>query len=95
MPQSDTVNQRIVLVARPRGTPTQQDFRLDEVAVQTSNEGQVLLRTLYLSLDSYMRSLTNEVEPTFAPSVRLGEPVAGGRVSRVDGSNHPRYAPAT
>jgi NADPH-dependent curcumin reductase len=33
---------RVVLAARPRGLPTPQDFRLDEAAVPTPNEGQVL-----------------------------------------------------
>jgi NADPH-dependent curcumin reductase CurA len=41
MPQSDTVNRRVV-AARPRGLPTAQDFRLDEATVPTPKEGQVL-----------------------------------------------------
>ncbi len=91
MPQSDAVNRRVVLAARPRGLPTPQDLRLDEAAVPTPNEGQVLLRTLYLSLDPYMRELMNEVGPTYAPSVRLGEPMAGGTVNRVIASKHPQF----
>jgi NADPH-dependent curcumin reductase len=91
MPQSDTIGRRIVLAARPRGLPTLQDFRLNEVAIPTPSEGQVLLRTLYLSLDPYMRSLMNEVGPTYAPSVRLGEPMAGGTVSRVLASKHSQF----
>jgi NADPH-dependent curcumin reductase len=91
MPQSDTVNRRVVLAARPRGLPTPQDFRLEEAAVPTPNEGQVLLRTLYLSLDPYMRGLMNEIGPTYAPSVRLGEPMAGGTVNRVVASKHPQF----
>ena len=50
-----------------------------------------LLRTLYLSLDPYMRELMNEVGPTYAPSVRLGEPMAGGTVNRVVASTHPQF----
>ena len=41
------------------------------------NEGQVLLRTLYLSVDPHMRQVMNEVGPKYAPSVRLGEPMVG------------------
>jgi NADPH-dependent curcumin reductase len=88
---TDTVNRRIVLAARPRGVPTTEAFRLDEVEVPGPNEGQVLLRTLYLSLDPYMRQLMNEIGPVYAPSVRLGEPMAGGTVSRVEASRHPRF----
>ncbi|XXY47705.1 NADP-dependent oxidoreductase [Sorangium sp. So ce269] len=90
MPQSEPVNRRIVLAARPRGLPTQQDFRLEETAVPTPGEGQVLLRTLYLSLDPYMREVMNEIGPAYAPSVRLGEPMVGGTVNRVVASRHPQ-----
>lgn len=55
----------------------------------TPEEGQVLLRTLYLSLDPYMRQLMDEIPPVYAPSVRLGEPMAGGTVGRVVASRHP------
>ncbi|MFH0351979.1 MAG: hypothetical protein ACHBMF_08655 [Chromatiales bacterium] len=91
MPQSVTVNRRIVLAARPRGLPTPRDFRLEGTAVPTPGEGQVLLRTLYLSLDPYMRQLMNEIRPTYAPSVRLGEPMVGGTVNRVVASKHPQF----
>ncbi|MGH9160907.1 MAG: NADP-dependent oxidoreductase [Vicinamibacteraceae bacterium] len=91
MPQRDTVNRRIVLAARPRGVPTPQDFRLDEAPVPTPNEGQVLLRTLYLSLDPYMRQIMNEIGPIYAPSVRLGDPMVGGTVNRVVASKHPQF----
>jgi N-terminal domain of oxidoreductase len=45
------------------------------------NEGQVLLRTLYLSLDPYMRQVMNEAGPKYAPSVRLGEPMVARKLS--------------
>jgi NADPH-dependent curcumin reductase CurA len=91
MGQRDTVNRRVVLDARPRGLPTTEAFRLDEVDVPAPNEGQVLLRTLYLSLDPYMRQLMNEIGPVYAPSVRLGETMTGGTVNRVAASRHPRF----
>jgi NADPH-dependent curcumin reductase len=91
MPHSDAVNRRIVLAARPRGLPTPQDFRLEETAVPTPGEGQVLMRTLYLSLDPYMRELMNEVGPSYASSLKLGEPMTGGTVNRVAVSRHPQF----
>lgn len=90
MPQRPDVNRRIVLAARPLGEPTAQDFRLDETAVPVPAEGQVLLRTLYLSLDPYMRNLMDEAGTSYAPAVRLGEPMVGGTVSRIVDSRHPR-----
>lgn len=65
MPKNDAVNRRVVLVARPRGLPTLQDFRLEEAPVPTPSEGELLLRTLHLSLDPYMRNLMGEIGPTF------------------------------
>jgi NADPH-dependent curcumin reductase CurA len=91
MPQSDTVNRRIVLASRPHGAPTPRDFHLDQTPVPTPGDGQVLLRTLYLSLDPYMRNLMDEIGPSYAPSVKVGEPMAGGTVSRVVTSKHPRF----
>jgi NADPH-dependent curcumin reductase len=91
VPQKEIVNRRIVLAARPRGLPTPQDFRLEETAVPMPRDGQVLLRTLYLSLDPYMRNVMDEVAPVYARSVPLGEPMVGGTVSRVVASNHPKF----
>lgn len=91
MPQRDTVNRRIVLAARPRGLPAPPDFRLEETAVPDPGDGQVLLRTLYLSLDPYMRQVMNEVAPVYAERVELGQPIVGGSVSRVVASRHPRF----
>jgi len=91
MAHGDTINRRVVLATRPRGLPTPQDFRLDEAEVPTPDEGQALLRTLYLSLDPYMRQVMNEIGPVYAPSVPLGAPMPGGTVNRVVASRHPQF----
>ena len=49
------MNQQIVLVRRPSGEPVANDFDLREGSVPEPGEGQFLARTLYLSLDPYMR----------------------------------------
>lgn len=51
MPQTLTLNQRVVLVSRPEGAPVPENFRLERVALPELADGQVLLKTLYLSLD--------------------------------------------
>ncbi|ABC82942.1 NADP-dependent oxidoreductase [Anaeromyxobacter dehalogenans] len=89
MPQAPTINRRIVLAARPRGAPVPRDFRLEEAPVPSPADGQVLLRTLYLSLDPYMRGRMSEA-PSYAPPAALDEPMVGGTVSRVVASRHPR-----
>jgi NADPH-dependent curcumin reductase CurA len=93
MLNSANVNRRVVLAARPRGLPRPDDFRIEATARPQPREGQVLLRTLYLSLDPYMRELMDEVGPAYAPPVGLGEPLVGGTVSRVVVSRHPAYRP--
>ena len=87
MPQSTTLNRRIVLAARPRGAPTAADFRLDNAPVPTPGPGQILLRTLYLSLDPYMRGRMSD-GPSYAAPVALGEVMVGGTVSCVEASQH-------
>lgn len=94
MPQSDSINHRIVLAARPQGLPTLQDFRLERVAIPIPEDGQLLLRTLYLSLDPYMRTRLDELGTRYAPAVQLGSPIVGGTVNRVVASRHPRFKPS-
>jgi NADPH-dependent curcumin reductase CurA len=86
-----TVNRRVVLAARPQGAPTQKDFHLEETPIPAPGDGQVLLRTLYLSLDPYMRGVMNEVAPSYTKSVPLGAPMVGGTVNRVVTSKHPKF----
>ena len=90
MPQQQTINRSIVLAARPRGEPNPQDFRLEEAPVAQPGEGQVLLRTLYLSLDPYMRGRMND-GPSYAASVALGQTMVGGTVSRVVASRNTKF----
>lgn len=91
MPRPST-HRSIRLAARPRGLPTAQDFRLVVEPVPEPRGGQVLLRTLYLSLDPYMRNLMDEVGPGYAPPVALGATMVGGTVARVVASRHPGFA---
>lgn len=91
MSQSNTVNRRIVLAGRPQSVPTSENFRPEQVPVPELKQGQVLMHTLYLSLDPYMRQVMNGVPPVYAPSVALGQPMPGGTVSRIVASRHPQY----
>jgi NADPH-dependent curcumin reductase len=85
------LNRRITLAAHPRGLPTARDFHLDTQPVPRPADGEVLLRTRYLSIDPYMRNLMDEVGPGYAPPVRLGQVMVGGTVSRVVASRNPRF----
>jgi len=83
-------NRRIVLNSRPIGAPTADNFRLESTPIPPLAPGQVLLRTLYLSLDPYMRGRMSDA-PSYAPSVGLGEVMVGGVVARVEASQHPDF----
>jgi NADPH-dependent curcumin reductase CurA len=89
---ADAVNRRITLASHPKGPPTAQNFRVDTRPVPVPGDGQVLLRTLYLSLDPYMRNLMEEVGPGYAEPVQIGNTMVGGTVTRVITSRNPQFA---
>ena len=91
--QVAALNRRLVLAARPEGAPRLSDFRVETGPVPEPAHGQVLLQTLALSLDPYMRNLMDPVGPGYAPPVALGETMVGGTVSRVVASRHPDLRP--
>ncbi len=91
MSNQTLVNHRILLKSRPNGEPTADNFLLDEVAVPQPEDGQVLLRTIYLSLDPYMRGRMSDA-PSYAPPVQIGGVMTAGTVSQVVASRHPGYA---
>lgn len=85
MTQSKIVNRKITLAQRPKGAPLDTDFKLIESEVPTPEKGQVLLRTVFLSLDPYMRGRMNDAESYAAP-LKIGEVMTGGSVCRVEKS---------
>src|SRR6516162_9206448 len=84
-------NRRIVLAARPQGEPRDEDFRLEAVDLASPGHDQVLLRTIYLSLDPYMRGRMN-AGPSYAPPVEVGQVMEGGTISAVVESRSPAFA---
>lgn len=91
MKQDPHRNRRWVLASRPHGAPVAENFRLEEDTIATPGEGQVLLRTVFLSLDPYMRGRMSDT-PSYSPPVKIGEVMCGGTVSRVVKSQHPDFA---
>lgn len=90
MKQEREHNRRWVLASRPKGAPVAGNFRLEKDVVATPEEGQVLLRNVYLSLDPYMRGRMSDA-PSYSPPVAIGEVMCGGTVSRVVHSRHADY----
>ena len=84
------INHRIVLNSRPVGAPTLDNFRLEEAPIAAPATGEVLLRTLFLSLDPYMRGRMSD-GPSYTAPVALGEVMVGSTISRVEASQHPDF----
>ena len=90
MSESSTRNLQVTLKSRPQGWVRESDFALVESPLPAIAEGEVLLKTLYLSLDPYMRGRMDDVK-SYAASVNLGDVMVGGTVSEVADSRHPKF----
>ncbi len=82
---------QIVLARRPSGDVTADCFREESVTLPALADGQVLIRSRFLSLDPYMRPRMTELR-SYTPPFELGKPLTGGSVGEVVESNNPRYA---
>ncbi|MFK8049576.1 MAG: NADP-dependent oxidoreductase [Halioglobus sp.] len=85
------VNRKIVLASRPVGKPSTDNFRLEQVSIPSVGDGQLLLKTRYLSLDPYMRGRMNAGK-SYAARVELGDTMVGGTVSEVVKSRNSAFA---
>ena len=87
-----TTNHQILLASRPEGEPTTGNFRLVETPVPALQDGQVLVRNHYLSLDPYMRGRMNDAKSYAAPQP-LDEVMIGGTVGEVVESKNDNFKP--
>ena len=84
-------NRQWLLVSRPRGMPSLENFRLVERALPALEPGQVLVRHRFLSVDPYMRGRMNEAK-SYAPPQPLDQVMGGGTVGEVLESRHQGFA---
>ncbi len=89
-----TRQQRVLLVRMPSGVPVEDDFRLVDGEVPAPGAGQFLARTIYLSLDPYLRSVIAGRHMGHAP-VQAGDLMPGRSVARVEHSRHPDLSEGT
>lgn len=80
------------LKSRPNGTPTADNFEIKDVALPALEDGQVLVRNHWLSVDPYMRGRMNDVK-SYVPPFQIGEPLEGGAVGEVVESRSPDFKP--
>lgn len=88
---ADTVRRSVVLRRRPHGAPDRSDFEIVEDAIPTPRPGEVVTRTIWLSIDPYMRGRLRE-QQTYAKAVEIGEVMTGETVGEVIASADPAFA---
>src|SRR4051794_37116262 len=87
MPQ----NQQILLDNRPEGEATASNFKLVTADTPALEDGQVLVRHHFMSLDPYMRGRMNDSKSYAAPQP-LGAVMQGGTAGEVVDSRNPKFA---
>jgi NADPH-dependent curcumin reductase CurA len=77
-----TRSRAIHLASRPHGEPTPDNFELVETEVRTPDEGEVVVRNSFLSVDPYMRGRMNDAK-SYLPPFQVGQPMDGGAMGEV------------
>ena len=86
------VNRQFKLAARPVGMVKRSDFTFSESPLSEPKDGEMLLKTLYISLDPAMRGWLNDGK-SYIPPVQLGEVMRAGTLSEVVASKNPAFKP--
>jgi hypothetical protein len=86
------ISSEIRLASRPAWLPRAEDFALAQVPVGSPDEGHVLVRNLFMSVDPYMRGRMNDTASYVAP-FELGKPLEGGAVGEVVESRAAAFRP--
>ncbi|MBN35656.1 MAG: NADP-dependent oxidoreductase [Rhodospirillaceae bacterium] len=89
---TETVSRRITLASRPHGLPKPENFQISDVELPRVADGEVLIRTIYLTLDPYMRGMMEDAE-SYDDPIPLGGVIVGSTVSEVVESRDPSLAP--
>lgn len=90
---TDRTAKAVFLRAYPQGAPTADDFETRDVAVPAPGDGEMLCRTVWMSVDPYMRGRMRPDVKSYIPPFSLDEPLSGGAVSEVIESNLDGFAP--
>jgi NADPH-dependent curcumin reductase CurA len=85
------MNRQIRLKSRPTGEPTADNFEAVDAKVPEPQDGEVLRRTIYHSLDPYMRGRMSDAA-SYAQPVQIGEVMGAHTVSQVVESRNPAFA---
>ncbi|TAJ25756.1 MAG: NADP-dependent oxidoreductase, partial [Reyranella sp.] len=83
-------NRRVLLKSRPQGEPTHANFDVVDHPIPEPKDGEYLSRTIWMSLDPYMRGRMAETKG-YAANVNLGDAMVGGTVGQVVKSKNPKF----
>ena len=89
---NDGLRRSVILKRRPRGEPVRDDFGIVEDAIPKPGPNEVVTRTIWLSIDPYMRGRLRE-EQTYAVAIQIGEVMTGETVGEVVASANPAFVP--
>ncbi|MEQ8858051.1 MAG: NADP-dependent oxidoreductase [Pseudomonadales bacterium] len=89
---SERTNVKVTLAARPQGMPQVEDFRIVREPAPRPGVGEMLVKTLWLSLDPYMRGRMSD-RASYAKPLEIGEVITGGVVAQVVESNVAEFEP--
>ncbi len=89
-PNDPEVNRQWLLASRPVGMVSEANFEWRESPIPEPGDGELLVRTLYLSFDPAMRGWMED-RASYIPPVAIGEPMRAGAVGQVIRSNHPDF----
>lgn len=89
--QNQKTNRQIKLASRPTGEPKAENFDLVTSDIPSPNDNEMLLRTVYLSLDPYMRGRMSDAK-SYADPLAVGDVIMGGTVAQVVESNIDTFA---
>ena len=84
------MNRQITLASRPAGYPKASDFNVMEAPIPKPEDGQALVKTIYLSVDPYMRGRLNAAK-SYAANVEIDEVMVGGVIAQIIESKHPNF----
>jgi NADPH-dependent curcumin reductase CurA len=84
------ITKQIVLASRPKGTPMTTNFRFENIELPELQEGEVLLKGLFYSVDPYMRGRMNDAK-SYSPPFQLDQPIEGSIVAKVSESKSANF----
>ncbi|MEK6374113.1 MAG: NADP-dependent oxidoreductase [Acidobacteriota bacterium] len=85
-------NTQVLFTRRPEGMPAEDNFDIVTTPLREPGDGEVLRRTIYLSVDPYMRGRMS-TQKSYVEGATLGDTMVGQTVSQVMASNNPRFEP--